>query len=114
MIRSRAGVPDLTENMIGAGGMSLLDWVLNERRIEFFAESHRYFDIRRYLDGEKYLGYGKRMGLNVLEKENPSFEEFNKPITLPYPYTWGNKLYLYPIPQAEVYANPQCVQNPGY
>lgn len=114
VIRSRAGVPDLTEKMIGAGGMSLLDWVLNERRIEFFAESHRYFDIRRYLDGEKYLGYGKRMGLNVLEKENPTFEEFNKPIALPYPYTWGNKLYLYPIPQAEVYANPQCVQNPGY
>jgi len=114
VIRHRAGVPNLTESMIGAGGMSLLDWVLNERRIEFFAESHRYFDIRRYVNGEKYLGYGKRMGLNILEKENPTFEEFNKPVSLPFPYTWGNKLYLYPIPQDEADANPQCVQNPGY
>lgn len=114
VIRSRAGVPDLTSEMIGVGGMSLLDWVLNERRVEFFAEAHRYFDIRRYVAGEKYLGYGKRMGLNSLERENPTFEEFNKPISLPYPYTWGNKLYLYPVPANEVYANPQCVQNPGY
>ena len=113
-IRERAGAEPLRENMIGVGGMSLLDWVLNERRIEFFAESHRYFDIRRYLKGEQCIGYGKRMGLNILEKENPTFEEFNKPVVLPYPYTWGNKLYLYPIPQDEVYANPQCVQNPGY
>lgn len=114
VIRNRAGVPDLTEDMIGVGGMSLVDWILNERRIEFWAESHRYFDIRRYVNGEKYLGYGKRMGLNAIEKENPTFEEFNQPVVLPYPYTWGNKLYLYPIPQNEVYANPQCIQNPGY
>ena len=114
VIRARAGVKPLTSSMIGAGGMSLLDWVLNERRVEFFAESHRYFDIRRYVAGEKYLGYGKRMGLNSLVGEFPTFEEFNKPISLPYPYTWANRLYLSPIPQDEVYANPQCVQNPGY
>lgn len=114
VIRSRAGAKELESSMIGKGGMSLLDWVLNERRIEFFAESHRYFDIRRYLKGEECLGYGKRMGLNALGKENPAFEEFNRPVSMPYPYTWGNKLYLYPIPEAEVYANPQCVQNPGY
>lgn len=114
VIRNRAGAKPLTPEMIGKGGMSLLDWVLNERRIEFFGESHRYFDIRRYVEGEKYLGYGKRMGLNAIQKEFPTFEEFNQPISLPYPYTWGNKLYLYPIPQNEVYANPQCVQNPGF
>lgn len=114
VIRNRAGAKPLKNEMIGKGGMSLLDWVLNERRIEFFGECHRYFDIRRYVQGEKYLGYGKRMGLNSLEKEFPTFEEFNKPISLPYPYTWGNKLYLYPLPEKEVYANPQCVQNPGF
>lgn len=114
VIRARAGAKLLTQDMIGKGGMTLLDWVLQERRIEFFNEGVRYFDIRRYVQGEKYLGYGKRRGLNAMEKENPTFEEFNKPISLPYPYTWGNKLYLYPIPQDEVYSNPQCVQNPGY
>lgn len=114
VIRARAGVKPLTTSMIGAGGMSLLDWVLNERRVEFFSESQRYFDIRRYVVGEKYLGYGKRKGLNSLVGEFPTFEEFNRPVALPYPYTWANRLYLSPIPQDEVYANPQCVQNPGY
>lgn len=113
-IRERAGVPPLTTSMIGAGGMTLLDWVLNERRVEFFAESNRYFDVRRYVKGEELLGYGKRMGLNSLCGEFPTFEEFNRPVSLPYPYTWANRLYLSPIPQDEVYANPQCVQNPGY
>ena len=114
VIRHRAGVPDLTSSMISTGGMSLLDWVLNERRIEFFAESQRYFDIRRYVKGEELLGYGKRMGLNSMTGEFPSFETFNTPVSLPYPYTWAKRLYLSPIPQGEVYANPQCVQNPGY
>lgn len=114
VIRERAGAKPLTASMIGAGGMSLLDWVKNERICEFFAEGKRYFDIRRYVEGDKYLGLGKRMGLNALAKENPSFEEFNQPTRLPYNYTWANKLYLYPIQYGDVYANPQLVQNPGF
>ena len=114
VIRERAGVKPLTSSMIGAGGMTLLDWVLNERRIEFFAESQRYYDVRRYVKGEELLGYGNRMGLNSLCGEFPTFEEFNQPVPLPYPYTWAKRLYLTPIPENEVYANPQCVQNPGY
>ena len=91
-----------------------MDWVKNERVCEFFNEGKRYFDIRRWAEGDKYLGLGKRMGLNALAKENPTFEEFNQPIRLPYNYTWSNKLYLYPIQYGDVYANPQLVQNPGF
>lgn len=114
VIRDRAGAKPLTAAMIGAGGMTLMDWVKNERFIEFFAEGSRYFDVRRWVEGDKHLGLGKRMGLNALAKENPTFEEFNKPTRLPYSYTWSNKLYLYPIQYGDVYANPQLVQNPGF
>lgn len=114
VIRERAGAKALTKAMIGVNGMTLLDWVKNERAVEFFAEGKRYFDIRRWVEGDKYLSLGKRMGLNALAKENPTFEEFNQPISLPYEYTFAPKLYLYPIQYGDVYANPQLVQNPGF
>lgn len=114
VIRERAGATPLTASMVSTSGMSIVDWVRNERSVEFFAEGKRFFDIRRWVQGDKYLGLGKRQGLNSLQKENPTFEEFNQPTRLPYTYTWGNKLYLYPIQYGDVYANPQLVQNPGY
>lgn len=114
VLRRRAGAAELTEGMVNAGGMNIMEWVKNERAIEFFAESKRFFDVRRWAEGEKYFGLGKRQGLNALAKMDPTFEEFNQPTKLPYTYTWGNKLYLYPIEYGDVYANPQLVQNPGY
>ncbi len=112
-IRNRAGVPDLTADMI-TSDMTLMDWVRRERQIEFFSEGKRYFDLRRWAIADKVLGPGMRQGLNCLASENPTVEEFNKPIRLPYPYTWGPRLYLYPLYYKDVYANPQLVQNPGY
>lgn len=114
VIRTRAGAKNLTNSMVASGGISVLEWVKRERAIEFFAESMRYWDLRRWVEADKYIGLGMRQGLNALEKENPSFEEFNKPVSLPFPYTWGPRLYLYPIYSDDIYANPQLVQAPGY
>lgn len=114
VIRNRAGATPLTSAMVNASGMNIMEWVKTEWNNEFFAEGKRFFNVRRWVEGEKYFGLEKRLGLNALSKENPTFEEFNKPTTLPYTYTWGNKLYLYPIQYGDVYANPQLVQNPGF
>lgn len=113
VIRLRAGVPELTPDMI-TDKMSIMEWVRRERSIEFFAEGKRFFDLRRWCIADKNMSLGMRKGLNALAKENPTEAEFNVPTTLPYTYTWGNKLYLYPIQASDVYANPQLVQNPGY
>lgn len=114
VIRERAGAALLTPSMVGAHGMSIMDWVKTERFCEFWLEGKRFFDVRRWVEGNKYFGLAKRQGLNALAKENPTAEEFNQPSILPYTYTWGNKLYLYPIEYTDVYADPQLVQNPGY
>lgn len=113
VIRRRAGAQELTRDMISPE-MTIMEWVRTERANEFFAEGKRFFDIRRWVEGDKYLGLGKRTGLNAVSKENPTFEEFNTPGRLPYNYTWAPKLYLYPIQYGDVYANPQLVQNPGF
>lgn len=113
-IRERAGIPELTTAMIQESGMSLMDWVRNERFVELWNEGHRFFDVRRWMLGEEYFGFGKREGLNA-EVINPTFEEFNQRVPMTkYTYTWANRMYLYPLFYNEVYKNPQMVQAPGY
>lgn len=114
IIRRRAGAHELTEAMVSAGGKSIVDWARDERSIELYDEMHRYFDVRRWCQGE-LMGYGKRMGLNS-HVANPTFEQFNKPtpINLSHVYSWGNRMYLHPIDAEELYSNPQFVQSPGY
>jgi hypothetical protein len=113
-IRERAGIPALTDAMISESGMSLTDWIRNERFVELWGEMHRYYDLRRWMIAPEKLKAGMREGLNATEKINPSFDEFNRRIKVKEPYKWLNRMYLMPIASSEVYANPQMVQAPEY
>lgn len=113
VVRERAGVPALTTSDV-TGDMTLMDWVRNERFIELWGEGHRYFDIRRWAEGPKYLASGRREGLNAESKVNPTFEEYNQRVKVPQPYMWENRMYIAPIFYNEVYKNPQMVQAPNY
>ena len=111
VIRRRAGAGELTSAHLAQ--MDILEWVKNERMVEFAFEGKRLTDLIRWVEAEKYLGAGKRMGLTA-NVQSPTFEEFNVPMPIPYNYAWAKKMYLYPIHVNEVYSNPQIVQNPGY
>lgn len=111
-IRQRAGVRKLTE--ADEDKMPLIEWVRNERFIEFFAEGQRYHDVRRWAQGPQYLSAGKRTGLNSAEMVNPSFEIFNQRVTVNQPYRWSNRMYIIPIEYYEITSNPQLVQAPGH
>lgn len=125
-IRQRAYVAPLTEDKINivevptAGGSEkqwdLVDWVRNERFIELWDEGHRYFDVRRWVKGEEYFGYGKRRGLNGLTVATKQLtaSEFLTPMMISSQYTFHQRQYLYPIQVSQVYKNPQMVQNPGF
>ena len=111
-IRERAGIPALTETDI-TDKMTLTEWVRRERFVELYGEGHRFFDVRRWVEGAKYFGAGVRKGLNA-GVVNPSWEEFYKPTALPHSYVWTNRMYLNPVFYNEVYKNPQMVQAPEY
>ena len=115
-VRRRAGFEDLTESDLTAG-MTLTDWVRNERFVELFEEGHRYYDLRRWTLAPEMLKADMRYGLNGLAL-NPSFEEFNKPTKIDQPFKWDNRQYLLPVwsrsGMDELYSNPQMVQAPGY
>ena len=52
-------------------------------------------------------------GLNALVS-NPSFETFNVPTQVEQVFSWSDREYIQPIPDDELYSNPQLVQAPGY
>lgn len=83
MVRNRAGLADLS----GLGKAEFLDAVLNERRLEFAAEGHRWFDLVRT---------GK---LETLVSEAKSG------------VTPESRHYLFPIPQRERDLNQNLPQN---
>lgn len=112
-IRQRAGVPELTAADVNSD-MTITEWVRNERFIELWGEGQRFYDIRRWVEGPKYLSAGKREGLNAEQKLDPAFEEYNQRIKVNQPYQWQTRMYLAPVFYNEVYKNPQMVQAPGY
>lgn len=113
IVRKRAGIPNLTTADISSK-MTLMDWVRNERFVELWEEGQRYYDLRRWCLAPKYLKAGSRIGLNAMEKKDPSFTEFNVPTKVNQSFQWTDRMYLLPIASSELYSNPQLVQAPGY
>lgn len=111
-VHTRAGLPQVTETDISSDH-PLIEWVRNERAVEFVGEGQRFFDVRRWCQGEKYMAAGVRQGLNNT-KENPKFEEFNQRTIVNQPYKWTERMYILPVFQSEIGKNQQLVQAPGY
>ena len=111
-IRKRAGVPEYTIADV-SDPETFLKVVLEERFCELYLEGMRLEDVRRYVNGPKYMSHDCYQGLNVLAK-NPTFETFNVRKNVEQQYMWHNRMYLQPVPDQEVYANPQMVQAPLY
>jgi hypothetical protein len=87
VIRQRAELSDLSANL---SKDELLLAVEQERRVELFMENgHRWFDLVRTGRADAVLG----------STEGKQWEPYKA---------------LLPIPQAQIYANPFLVQNPGY
>lgn len=114
-IRVRAGLLPLGESDVTASGMSIVDWVRNERFVELWGEGHRYYDVRRWMLAPQQLKAGAREGLNMLGAgKDPRFEELNKRVKINQQFQWDNRMYLMPIKWSEIYNDPQLVQSPAY
>ncbi len=85
----------------GETGEALLDAILTERRIELAFEGHRFFDVKRL--GESIV----RSNFGDLADGTGTPPEV---LVLPA----GDHRFQLPIPQAEINANPNMEQNPGY
>ena len=114
LVRFRAGLPDLSEKVYN----SQTDFrraLKRERRIEFFLESSRYFDVRRWKDGEDENT--SLVGLNIWAPDSDVEGEKQKFYTrqiVNLTRLFLPKMYLWPIPITEMNRDKNMVQNPGY
>lgn len=118
LIRTRTGVamPALqTTNPTGNGYVAptqaeIRKRIRNERRVELCFEEQRFYDVRRWKEGE--TTFNKPVtGMRITQVT---------PTTFTYtPFTVENRVftarnYLYPISQNELNRSPRLGQNPGY
>ena len=105
-VRANASMP-----AIGGGSKDeLLERIRNEWRVEFAFEDHRFWDVRRWKLGAETQTrlYG------VYITRNASGEKTYRQ-RLVESRTWREAMYLYPIPQAELFKNTSLYpQNPGW
>ena len=98
------------------------DLVRRERRVELAFEGLRYFDIKRWDLGAQTLDgplYGSRLGTMdangvVTWKGDGAVVNADNYILLETRVFYPERKYLFPVPQAEMDANPNMEQNPGY
>lgn len=105
-VRRNAGMPAITTT----DPEEFMKAVQNEWRVEFAFEDHRFWDVRRWKiaeDTQKEL-----YGVNI-EKEADGTLKFRR--MLYRNRTWNQRMYLYPIPQSELFKNQNLYpQNTGW
>jgi hypothetical protein len=103
-VRANATMPDVTV----AGKDDFRKAVQREWRVEFAFEDHRFWDIRRWKIGpDTQAIYGVKITKDGGNKSYARETVENR--------AWDNKMYLYPIPQSELYCNLNLQpQNPGW
>lgn len=100
----------------------------NEKRLNFYFEEHRYWDLRRWMIAPTAPGLNSLNGIRVeatLKDGIPAQERYeHDPARWDYQYTviplgnegrqWVDKCYYLPIHRDEMNRNKNLIQNPGY
>lgn len=108
-VRNRAGLPDrLTTDQDLAR-----EYIRHERSIEFFAEGHRWYDIRRWMIAESVIE--NVLVMKIKEFEDGPMEWRLDPFSVLDNRAFTSKnFYWLPIPKTEIIKAPQILNNPGY
>lgn len=103
-VRKRAGLADLSDSE------ATLEACKKERFVELAFEGHRFFDVRRWKEGDKY--FKTIYGLEITKNADGTFTETKKVVQN---RQWDeSKMNLFPIPQSEILKAGNLQQNPGW
>lgn len=80
----------------------------NERMVELAFEGHRFWDVRRWKEADKYFRSITEM--KITRQADGTFAYTRKEVAR----QWDDKMYFFPIPQADKLKNPNLGQNPGW
>jgi hypothetical protein len=106
-IRKRAGLKDMETGLSAADFKAAYE---KERFVELAFEGHRFFDVRRWKEADKY--FTNIRGLEITKNADGTFTETPKTVQT---RQWNDKMYLFPIPQSEIMKSGGVLtQNPGW
>ncbi len=103
-IRKRVSMPELAA---GLSPDAFWKKYTNERLVELAFEEHRFWDIRRWKEGDKM----KSITEMKITKNTDGVLTYTRKQVSRY---WDDKMYLFPISQSERLKNPNLTQNPGW
>lgn len=114
-LRKRAGITAGTNALYGLKAnmtqAEMRDAIRLERRIELAFEEHRFWDVRRWKTAE--VDFNKILkGVSITKSGTGAFSY--KIINVAPIRFIAPKMYLYPIPFAELVKNKNLTQNPGW
>lgn len=103
--RQRAGVGEFAAGMDNATFWTRYQ---KERMVELAFEGHRFWDVRRWKEADKFLKSITEMKLTLGDDGTINYARNT------VSRQWDDKMYLFPIPQTELMKNPNLTQNPGW
>ena len=103
--RQRAGIKEVTADI---DDDTFWEKYKNERMVELAFEGHRFWDVRRWKEADKY--FKNIVEMKITKNQDNSYTYTRKTVER----TWEDKMYLFPIPQTERAKNPNLNQNPGW
>lgn len=108
-VRTRAGftTDKYLDNVTDISTMR--EKIKNERRVELAFEEQRYFDLRRWMEGNKL-----NQPVTGIQLEQVGANLSETYITVDGLRRFESKMYLHPIPLSETMISPQIIQNPGW
>ncbi|MDR1369069.1 MAG: RagB/SusD family nutrient uptake outer membrane protein [Dysgonamonadaceae bacterium] len=105
-VRTAVGMPAVNLS----GKEEFIERLKNELRVEFAFEDHRFWDIRRWKTGDRPQTQIYGVDISFDGSDNKIYRRF-----LYESRYWNDKLYLYPIPDAELFKNSNLnPQNSGW
>ena len=118
--RSNPDMVKLSNELVNANGLDMLEEIRAERTVELFHEGFRIDDLKRWKTAEIEMP-GKRVGILWKGTQfETSWANQTSPLdengcVIKYEdCVWAEKNYLYPLPSTECQLNPQLGQNKGW
>ena len=118
--RSNPDMVKLSNELVNANGLDMLEEIRAERTVELFHEGFRIDDLKRWKTAETEMP-GKRVGILWKGTQfETSWANQTSPLdengcVIKYEdCVWAEKNYLYPLPSTECQLNPQLGQNKGW
>lgn len=103
--RLRAGMPAFD---LGMSNSTFWQKYCNERFVELAFEGHRFWDVRRWKEADKYFKSITEM--KITKNSDGTFTYTRQTVSR----QWDDKMYLFPIPSTEISKNGNLTQNPGW